>query len=69
VGLELRNPVKRDEDVKKGLEIGKYFQSLGATYLIAADSGDPPLRTANDHIWRIGMAFSTLLTKSDPIDE
>jgi inosose dehydratase len=41
VGLELRNPAKREEEVKKGLEIGKYFQSLGATYLIAADSGDP----------------------------
>jgi hypothetical protein len=41
VGLELRNPAKHEEEVKKGVEIGKYFQSLGATYLIAADSGDP----------------------------
>ena len=41
VGLELRNPTKREQEVQKGVEIGKYFQSLGATYLIAADSGDP----------------------------
>jgi len=41
VGLELRNPAKREQEVKKGVEIGKYFQSLGASYLIAADSGDP----------------------------
>jgi inosose dehydratase len=26
--------------MKKGVKIGEYFQSLGATYLIAADSGD-----------------------------
>src|ERR1700757_3263021 len=41
VGLELRNPTKREQEVQKGVEIGKYFQSSGATYLIAADSGDP----------------------------
>ena len=41
VGLELRNSDKREQEVKKGAEIGKYFQSLGASYLIAADSGDP----------------------------
>jgi hypothetical protein len=41
VGLELRNPTKREQEVQKGVEIGKYFQSLGASYLIAADSGDP----------------------------
>ncbi len=40
VGLELRNPAKRGQEVKKGVEIGTYFQSLGASYLIAADSGD-----------------------------
>ena len=31
VGLELRNPDKREQEVKKGAEIGKYFQSLGAS--------------------------------------
>ena len=41
VGLDLRDPAKREQEVKKGVEIGTYFQSLGATYLIAADSGDP----------------------------
>jgi inosose dehydratase len=40
VGLELRNPEKRGEEVQRGLEIGRYFQSLGASFLIAADSGD-----------------------------
>jgi hypothetical protein len=41
IGLELRNPAKREEEVQKGLKIGKYFQSLGANYSIAANSGDP----------------------------
>jgi inosose dehydratase len=41
VGLELRNPAKRGQQVQRGVEIGNYFQSLGASYLIAADSGDP----------------------------
>jgi inosose dehydratase len=40
VGLDLRNPIKCEQEVLKGVEIGKYFQSLGASYLIAADSGD-----------------------------
>ena len=40
VGLELRDPVKRAREIEKGLEIGTYFKSLGATYLIAADTGD-----------------------------
>jgi inosose dehydratase len=40
VGLELRDPAKRAQEIDKGLEIGNYFKSLGASYLIAADSGD-----------------------------
>jgi inosose dehydratase len=40
VGLELRDPGKRAQEIDKGLEIGNYFKSLGASYLIAADSGD-----------------------------
>jgi inosose dehydratase len=41
ISLELRNPAKREAEVQRGLEIGRYFQSLGGSYLIAADSGDP----------------------------
>jgi inosose dehydratase len=40
VGIELRNPAKRQTEVQRGLEIGNYFKSLGGKYLIAADSGD-----------------------------
>ena len=40
VGLELRNANKRAQEIQKGLEIGNYFKSLGASYLIAADTGD-----------------------------
>jgi hypothetical protein len=39
VGLELRDSTKRAQEISKGLEIGNYFKSLGASYLIAADSG------------------------------
>lgn len=34
VGLELRNPAKGAQEVQRGVEIGKYFQSLGAGYLM-----------------------------------
>jgi inosose dehydratase len=40
VGLELRDTNKRAQEIQKGLEIGNYFKSLGASYLIAADTGD-----------------------------
>jgi inosose dehydratase len=41
VGLELRTAAKRDQEIQKGVEIGKFFESLGGNTLIAADSGDP----------------------------
>jgi inosose dehydratase len=41
VGLELRTAAKRDLEVQKGVEIGKFFESLGGSFLIVADSGDP----------------------------
>jgi inosose dehydratase len=50
VGLELRNPEKRAEEINKGLEIGNYFKSLGANYLIAADSGDARRIEAGGHV-------------------
>jgi inosose dehydratase len=41
VGLELRTAAKRDQEIQKGVEIGKFFESLGGNTLIAADTGDP----------------------------
>jgi len=41
VGLELRTATKRNQEIQKGVEIGMFFQSLGGSFLIAADSGDP----------------------------
>ena len=41
VGLELRTAAKRDQEIQKGVEIGKFFESLSGNTLIAADSGDP----------------------------
>ena len=40
LGLELRTAAKRDQEIQKGVEIGKFFESLGGNTLIAADSGD-----------------------------
>jgi inosose dehydratase len=40
VELELRTAAKRDQEIQRGVEIGKFFQSLGASFLIAADGGD-----------------------------
>jgi inosose dehydratase len=50
VGLELRDPATRAQEVAKGLEIGNYFKSLGATYLIAADSGDARRIEVGGHV-------------------
>ena len=48
--MELRNPTKRAQEISKGLEIGNYFKSLGASYLIAADSGDARRIEAGGHV-------------------
>jgi hypothetical protein len=50
VGLELRDPTKWAQEISKGLEIGSYFKSLGASYLIAADSGDARRIEAGGHV-------------------
>jgi inosose dehydratase len=41
VGLELRNEAKLASEIERALERGRFFKSLGAQLLIAADSGDP----------------------------
>ena len=50
VGLELRNREKRDKEIARTLEIGRFFQSVGAPYLIAADSGDDRRRAEAGHV-------------------
>ena len=50
VGLELRNREKRDREILRALEIGRFFQSIGAPYLIAADSGDDRRRSEAGHV-------------------
>ena len=50
VGLELRNREKRDKEIARALEIGRFFQSVGAPYLIAADSGDDRRRAEAGHV-------------------
>jgi inosose dehydratase len=50
VGLELRNRPKRDVEIARALEIGRFFQSAGGSYLIAADSGDDRRRGEAGHV-------------------
>ncbi|HXM04111.1 MAG TPA: sugar phosphate isomerase/epimerase [Chthoniobacterales bacterium] len=50
VGLGLRNREKRDKEIARALEIGRFFQSVGAPYLIAADSGDDRRRGEAGHV-------------------
>jgi inosose dehydratase len=62
VGLELRNEAKLASEIERALELGRFFKSLGAQLLIAADSGDPfrlaqsgrvdPTSGLNKHEWR-----------------
>jgi inosose dehydratase len=77
VGLELRDPAKRAQEIEKGLEIGNYFKSLGASYLIAADSGDarrievgghvgPGDGLTNEHWRSLGSGLNELATALKP---
>ncbi|AEB11691.1 TIM barrel protein [Marinithermus hydrothermalis] len=40
VGLELRTPTKREEELERALVQARFLRALGARYLVAADSGD-----------------------------
>jgi inosose dehydratase len=40
VELELRTAAKCKQEIQRGVEIGKFFRSLGGSFLIAADGGD-----------------------------
>jgi inosose dehydratase len=77
VGLQLRDPAKRAGEIAKGLEIGNYFKSLGASYLIAADSGDARRIEVGGHVgsgdglrdeqWRsLGSGLNELATALQP---
>ena len=77
VGLELRDPAKRAQEISKGLEIANYFKSLGASYLIAADSGDARRIEVGGHVgsgdsltdeqWRsLGSGLNELATALKP---
>jgi inosose dehydratase len=50
VGLELRNRQKREAEIARAIEIGRFFQSAGGSYLIAADSGDDRRRSEAGHV-------------------
>jgi len=50
VGLELRNPARRKEEIARGLEVGQFLQSIGGKYLIAADNGDDRRREEAGHV-------------------
>jgi inosose dehydratase len=50
VGLELRNRQKREAEIARAVEIGRFFQSAGGGYLIAADSGDDRRRSEAGHV-------------------
>jgi GFO/IDH/MocA oxidoreductase family protein len=50
VGLELRNRQKRDAEIARAVEIGRFFQSAGGGYLTAADSGDDRRRAEAGHV-------------------
>ena len=62
VALELRNEAKLASEIERAIEVGRFFKSLGAQLLIAADSGDPfrlaqsgrvdPTSGLKKHEWR-----------------
>ena len=50
VGLALRDPARREAEIRRGREAGMFFKSLGADFLIAADSGDPRRQGEAGHV-------------------
>jgi inosose dehydratase len=50
VGLELRTAAMRDQEIRRGVEIGNFLQKLGANYLIVGDSGDPRRAQESGHV-------------------
>ena len=50
VGLELRTPERREAEVRRGVEAGRFFRALGGEYLIAADSGDKRRQAEAGHV-------------------
>ena len=50
VGLELRTPERRETEVRRGVEAGRFFRALGGEYLIAADSGDKRRQAEAGHV-------------------
>jgi inosose dehydratase len=50
VGLELRNGARQKDEIGRGLEIGRFFKSIGGSYLIGADSGDEKRRSQAGHV-------------------
>ncbi len=50
VGLELRTPERREAEVQRGVEAGRFFRALGGEYLIAADSGDKRRQAQAGHV-------------------
>ncbi len=49
VGLELRNPEKREAEIARALEKAAFLQALGARHLVVADAGDDTRRAVAGH--------------------
>lgn len=49
VGMNLRDPARRDAEVRRGLEKARFLRELGAGYLVAADAGDAARLAAAGH--------------------
>ena len=50
VRLELRDGARRKAEIRRGLEVGRFFKSIGGSYLIAADSGDDKRLNEAGHV-------------------
>lgn len=50
VGLELRNPDRKSAEIERGIELATFFRSIGANYLIVADSGDARRLSEAGHV-------------------
>jgi inosose dehydratase len=50
VGLELRTGVRQKEEIKRGMELGRFFKSIEGSYLVVGDSGDDKRLSQAGHV-------------------
>ena len=70
VGLDLRDPARRDEELDRALAKARFLADIGGAFLVAADSGDGRRRDAAGHVTAdLGLADAQWASMTTGLDE